>query len=176
MKNRRGLSQVIGYVLIIAISITMSIIVYAWLLPIIPTPDIKCAEGTSIFIKDAAYACTPGAETLNITVQNNGNFNVNGYYIRVSNVSDQNALAIIDISSRIKVGGNISGNSIIFNNLIYNYLTPEEPNNVRTSSFDVSGYGRLYKVEITPTRIEEYGNKKKFVGCRNAVKEALVCK
>jgi len=176
-RNRKGLSMVIGYVLLIAISITMSIIVYSWLIRYVPTDSIKCSEGTSIFISDMAYACTPGAETLNITVKNSGKFSVNGYFIHVSNVSDPDALATIDISSRIKVGGNVSGNSIVFNYLIYNYLTPDEPTNVRTSSFDVRGYGRLYKVEIIPIRRQEEGNKKKIVSCGDAkIDELLVCK
>ena len=176
IKNRRGLSVVIGYVLLIVISISMSIIVYNWLIPIIPKDLPKCSEGTSIFIRDIAYSCTPGAETLNITVKNSGDFSVNGYSIRVSNVSDLDSLAVIDISSRVLLGGKISGNSIVFNELIYNYLTPDEPTNVRMTSFNVTGYGQLYKVEIIPTRLQEYGNRKISVRCGDAIKEVLVCK
>jgi len=176
-KNRKGLSMVIGYVLLVAISVVMSIIVYSWLKTYVPTDTIKCAEGTSIFIRDIAYTCTPGEETLNITVKNNGKFSVNGYFIHVSNVSNPDEIATIDISSKIKVGGNISGNSIVFSNLIYNYLTPDEPTNVRTSSFDVRGYGTLYKVEIIPIRLQEEGSKKKIASCADAkIEEALVCK
>ena len=176
-RNRNGLSVVIGYVLLIAISVVMSVVVYSFLKGYVPKDTTKCSEGTSIFIRDIFYTCTPGAETLNITVKNNGKFSVNGYFIHVSNVSNLDALATIDISSRIKLGGNISGNSIVFNNLIYNYLTPDEPNNVRTSSFNVTKYGRLYKVEIIPTRLQEEGNKKKIVSCGDAkISEMLTCK
>jgi len=168
---------VIGYVLLIAISVVMSVVVYSFLKGYVPKDTTKCSEGTSIFIRDIFYTCTSGAETLNITVKNNGKFSVNGYFIHVSNVSNLDALATIDISSRIKLGGNISGNSIVFNNLIYNYLTPDEPNNVRTSSFNVTKYGRLYKVEIIPTRLQEEGNKKKIVSCGDAkISEMLTCK
>jgi len=174
--NKRGVSVVIGYVLLIAISIVMSILVYAWLKNYVPSETAQCPDETSIFIRDVAYTCTPGSETLNITLKNNGKFSVNGYFIRVSNVSDSDALAATDISSRIKFGGNISGNSIVFSNLIYNYLTPDEPANVRFSSFDVSGYGRLYKIEIIPTRIQEEGSKKKLVSCSNSkIEEVLTC-
>ena len=174
--RKRGLSVVIGYVLLIAISIVMSIVVYAWLKDRVPIDIIKCSEGTSIFIKDLVYTCTPGAETLNITLKNNGKFSVNGYFITVSNNPDPEILPTIDISSRIKLGGNVTGNSVVFNYLIYNYLTPSEPTNVRMSSFNVSGYGRLYKVRITPSRIEEEENKRRNVICSNAiVEEALAC-
>jgi len=177
IRSRKGLSAVIGYLLLIAISITMSILVYIWLKGYVPKPIMTCPDGTSILVRDMAYTCTSGAETLNISLKNNGKFSINGYFIAVSNDSNPDALPAIDISSKIKSGGNVSANSIVFNYLIYNYLTPDEPTNIRSSSFDVSGYGRLYKVRITPTRIEEEGNKRRVVSCSNAiVEEALVCK
>lgn len=176
-RNRRGLSVVIGYILLIAISIVMSIVVYQWLKTYVPKDTTKCSEGTSIFIKEIAYTCTSGKETLNITVKNNGRFSVNGYFIHVSNVSNLDALATIDISSRILVGGKITGSSISFNELIANYLTPDEPTNVRMSSFNVTGYGRLYKVEITPIRIQREGNINRSVSCGDSkIEENLVCK
>lgn len=176
-KNKRGLSVVIGYVLLISVSIAMSILVYQWLKTYVPKDAIKCSEGTSIFIKDITYTCTSGKETLNITVKNNGKFSINGYFIYVSNVSDPNILTTIDISSRIAEGGGTTGNSIVFSDLIENYLTPDEPTNIRKSSFDVTGYGTLYKVEIIPTRIQEENNKKRVVSCSDAkVEEAFTCK
>jgi len=176
-ENRKGLSVVIGYVLLIAISVVMSIVVYTWLKGYVPKDAIKCSEGTSIFIKDLVYTCTPGAETLNITVKNSGKFSVNGYFIHASNVSDPDSLAVIDISPRVLLGGKISGNSIVFNELVYNYLTPDEPTNVRMTSFNVTGYGRLYKVEIIPIRLQEEGNKKRIVSCGDAkISEMLACK
>jgi hypothetical protein len=175
--DKKGLSMVIGYVLLIAISIVMSIIVYSYLKTYVPANPVECSEGTSLFIKEIAYACTPGAETLNITVKNNGKFSINGYFIRVSNVSNPDALAIIDISSKVLIGGEISVNSIAFNNLIENYLTPSEPTNVRMTSFNVAGYGRLYKVEIIPIRLQKEGNKKRVLSCDDArVEEMLTCR
>ncbi len=177
MKKRRGLSAIIGYLLLVAISISMSILVYVWLKGYVPNSEqVECPDGTSVLVRDLAYTCTPGGETLNISLKNNGKFSINGYFIAVSDDPNPDALPDIDISSKIKLGGNISANSIVFNYLIYNYLTPNEPTNIRSSSFDVSSYGRLYKVKITPTRIEEEGNKRKVVSCSNAVvEEALVC-
>jgi len=176
-RNKRGLSVVIGYVLLIAISVVMSIVVYTWLKGYVPKDAMKCSEGTSIFIKDLVYTCTPGQETLNITVKNSGKFSVNGYFIHASNVSDPDSLAVIDISSRVLLGGKISGNSIVFNELVYNYLTPDEPTNVRMTSFNVTGYGKLYKVEIIPIRLQDEGNKKRIVSCGDAkIAEMLACK
>jgi hypothetical protein len=176
-KNKKGISIVIGYILLIAISIVMSVLVYSWLKTYVPKESLKCPEGTSLFIKEISYTCTPGKETLNITVKNNGKFSINGYFIHVSNVSDPDALATIDISSRILIGGKTSGSSIVFDNLIENYLTPDEPTNVRMSSFNVTGYGTLYKVEIIPIRLQKEDNKKRIVSCGDAkVEEMFSCK
>lgn len=175
-KNKRGLSLVIGYILLIAISIVMSIIVYQWLKTYVPTESLECDDGTSIFISDISYDCDTGY--LDITVKNNGKFSVNGYFIHASNKAGEE-LATIDISSGITSGGDIYGytNSITFVETEKNYLTPDEPTNVITSSFDVSDYNNaLVKVEIIPTRIQEVDNKERLVSCGSAkIEESVSC-
>ena len=177
IQNKHGISIVIGYVLLIAISIVMSIIVYQWLKTYVPKEAIGCSEGTSVFIKEIYYDCTNSV--LNITLKNNGKFSVYGYFIHVSNKSGEE-IPTIDISKNITKGGVISGNSITFStgieNALINTFTPEEPTNVKMSSFNVRGYGLLYKVEIIPTRMQEVNNKEKLVTCGNTkVEESLAC-
>jgi hypothetical protein len=172
-KNRRGISIVVGYVLLIAISIVMSIIVYQWLKTYVPRDSIKCSEGTSVFIKEIRYDCVNS--DLNITLKNNGKFSIYGFFIHVSNKTGEE-IPTIDISKNLSDGGIISGNSIAFSNDRNNKLTPEEPTNIKVSSFDVRGYGRLYKVEIIPTRMQEINNKETLVSCGDMkVEEDLVC-
>jgi hypothetical protein len=172
-KNRRGLSEVISYILLIAISIAMSIMVYQWLRTYVPADSVKCSDGTSIFIKDISYSCSG---TLTLTVQNNGKFGIDGYFIHVSTSPNTDALATIDISSKITSGGTTFGNSIRFSNVIENSLSPEDLHNVQISSFNVQSYGTLHKVEITPFRMQEVSNKKRLVSCSEAkVEETLVC-
>lgn len=175
-KDKRGLSIVIGYILLITISIVMSIIVYQWLKTYVPTESLKCSEGTSIFIKDISYDCT--SSKLDITVNNNGKFSIDGYFIHVSNKSDEE-LATIDLSSKIISGGSIFGNSIKFSDLVDNSLAPAGE---RPSSFNVAEYcpcdvgKKLVKVEIIPIRIQEIKNKNWTVSCSDAkVEEALTC-
>ncbi len=172
-KNKRGISMVIGYILLIAISIVMSIIVFQWLKTYVPKESINCPEGTSIFIKEVHYNCTK--KELDITIRNNGKFGIDGYFIHVSNKSDEE-IATIDISSNITEGGIISGSSVRFSELIENALSPGDTGNTITSHFNVAGYGTLYKVEIIPTRIQEEDNKKRVVSCSNAKTEQdLAC-
>jgi hypothetical protein len=173
-KNKRGLSEVISYILLIVIAIVMSILVYQWLRTYVPTESVACNDGTSIFIKNISYDCTK--HTLSVTVQNNGKFGIDGYFIHASNNPDSDALATVDISSKITAGGIIFGNSIRFSDSMDNSLSPEDVHNVQVSTFNVTSFGGLYKIEITPFRMQTVDNKKRVVSCSDAkVDETLTC-
>jgi hypothetical protein len=173
LKDRKGISMIIGYVLLIAISIVMSVIVYQWIKTYVPTESLECDEGTSIFIRTINYDCENSR--LNITLKNNGKFSINGIYIRVSNKSGEE-LAAIDISSRLLDGGIISATSIVFSELVENALTPDEPSNLKILSFNVSGLGQLYTLEIVPIRLQVIEDKKQSLSCSNAkIEEDLIC-
>ncbi len=176
--NKRGISIVIGYILLVAITITMSLFVYQWLKTYVPKESIKCSEGTSVFIKSISYNCT--SKKLDMTLKNNGKFSVAGFFIYASNISDTDAVATIDLSKNV-TNGELYGNAVIYIQPIgdfenWNALTPNEPSNTKYSSFDVSDYGTLYKIEIVPVRWQEVEGKKKFISCTDArIKEILVC-
>lgn len=177
-RDKKGISLIIGYILLIAISIVMSILVYQWLKTYVPTEAVKCDDGTSFFINSISYDCTAG--TLIIDVKNNGKFSINGYFIHVSDTSG--GLATIDISNKIQSPGIIYGytNSIAFSLDTPNYLTPDpnDQKNLVSSSFDVSAYNSkpLVKVELIPTRIQEIDNKERLVSCTESkIEETLAC-
>lgn len=173
MFNKKGVSIIVGYILLVAISIVMSVLVYQWIKTYVPTDSVECDEGTSIFIRTINYDCTNSI--LNLTLKNNGKFSINGFYIRVSNSSGE-SLPTIDISSKLLSGGIISANSVIFSDIVENALTPNEPTNLKLTSFNVSGVGQLYKVEIVPVRLQIIEDKKRSVSCSDAsVTEVLTC-
>src|SRR4030042_6143362 len=91
-KNRKGISIVVGYVLLITVSIVMSVVVFQWLRTYVPKEAPKCSEGTSLLIREISYDCTPGNERLTIDVKNNGRFSINGYFIHASDKSDSEQL------------------------------------------------------------------------------------
>ena len=81
MKNKKAVSLMISYVILIAIAVTMSITVFVWLRTIANIEPVKsCQEGTSIIISD--YQCNIGK--FNLTIKNNGRFNVNGFILTIS--------------------------------------------------------------------------------------------
>ena len=166
--SRRGVSVMIGYILLITIAIIIGSVVYQWMKTYIPNDSLECPDGVSIFIKD--YNCD--GSTLNLTLQNNGRFNIAGYFIYVTNDSNQE-LATIDLSQNITSGATNLSNSVIFSP--YNQkINSFEPNDEKVNIFSLGN--KIYSIEITPARFQESDNKIKFVSCSNAkVKEKIVC-
>jgi len=171
-KNKKAISAMIGYILLISIAVVMSVIIFTWLKTYIPKAALECPDTTSLFIKN--YTCVEGGE-LNLTIRNNGNFNVAGYFIRVANVSGQE-LATIDLSQKLKseFGGITIGNSILVNeSALGNSLTPNEE---VTNVFNITETGTIYFVELTPIRIQQTKNRERSVSCGDAkLKEEINC-
>jgi FlaG/FlaF family flagellin (archaellin) len=168
--NKKGVSMIIGYILLVAISIVMSIIVYQWLKTYVPSEGIKCDEGTSIYIRSIDYNCSEGK--LTIYLKNNGKFSIYGVLVRVSNKTEEE-LATIDLSQKVLQGGIVYTNTISFTENFENGLSPAEEKGI---SFNVSEYGLLYKLEVIPVRIQEVKNKKVSAICTDGrAQESLTC-
>jgi len=171
-RNKKAVSPMIGYILLISAAIFMSVIVYAWLKTYVPRAALECPETTSIFIE--SYTCIPNNQ-LNITIRNNGNFNVAGYFIRLANVSGQE-LATVDLSRRLQseFGGINISNSVLFSE--ENPGNSFTPNDEITNVFDITGTGTIYFIELTPIRVEEIDNRDRTASCGNAkIKEEISC-
>jgi len=85
--NKRGASVIIGYVLLVTFGLIMSGIAYTYLKTYVPTETISCPEDSSLFINE--ITCTNG-DILNITLKNNGKFNIEGFIINsAGDVNDE---------------------------------------------------------------------------------------
>lgn len=83
--NKRGLSEVVAYVMLISMALALSGIIYAWLKTTATTqPNEKCDENIALILKD--YNCSYEGDkiNLNLRLKNQGLFSVEGYLIRVS--------------------------------------------------------------------------------------------
>jgi hypothetical protein len=86
MKSQKGISVIVSYVLLITLSVAMAGLVYTVIRYKASLPEeIKCPEGTSIFIYN--YSCTAQPLQLNLTIKNNGFFNVSGVNVRIFNAT-----------------------------------------------------------------------------------------
>jgi flagellin-like protein len=84
--NKKGVSEIVSYVLLIIIAVTLSVMVYSFLELYVPKEKAECTKDISLIIIN--YTCTintnPGEfNGLNITFSNRGLFSVDAVYVRV---------------------------------------------------------------------------------------------
>jgi hypothetical protein len=80
-KNKRGISLMVSYVLLVVIAISLAAIVYPYLKSIgVPIDKAECPADLSLSIETAS--CNRTNNLLTITMLNRGLFNVTGAYIR----------------------------------------------------------------------------------------------
>ena len=173
VKKKKGVSPVIGYVLLISFGIIMSIIAYNYLKTYVPTEGVSCPDGSSVFVKD--YACEAGM--LNLTLKNNGKFNLEGYFIYGSNDSSVEIATIMLADKFLDYNTNPnsvnSSAQIIFEEKTKNYLVAQ---NEITHSFNVSNISNLAIIELIPTRIQEVRSRETLVTCGEArIREEISC-
>lgn len=174
--RKKGISEMIGYVLLVSFIIVMSIIVYKWMETYIPRDIPECPDSVSMFIKEVKCDLSiPAEPRLVLTLKNNGRFAIAGYFIHVTDAEDLD-IATIDFASRIKEGGTSVGEEgILFSASGQNDMTPSAPFNEKINKFDIkqnSAYTdnllqgkRVYAVEIIPTRYQEVDGKLRFTNC-----------
>jgi len=124
--NKKAVSVIVAYVLLISIAITLSVLVYNWLrFYVSPGNDIECPDGVRLVIK--SYEC--GANQLNVTLENKGLFNVSGFIIRVNDREDATI-----------------GKDVVFEPGIEMAPGQEET----FSEIDIGDYGSLEVIDVQP--------------------------
>jgi len=163
--NKRGLSEIIGYVLLISMTMILSVIIYQWIKTYIPKESIECDDGVSIFVQNYSYDCTErnsDSQILNLTVKNSGRFDIAGYFIHATTERGQK-LAVKDLSNNTANG---KGGAVNYwdggNN-----LNPLSPSSTRKDSFNLTSIGQIYSVQLVPLRYQEIGGKNRPVSCTN---------
>ena len=155
--NKRGVSMMISYVILISIAISLSIGVFVWLKAyanVEPLPE--CDPETLLILKD--YGC--GGDSITLDIKNNGFFNVSGYTLLVGNTTQR-----IPIDSLSSDDGNsdyeLGPSDFVFTN-------PLSPGKNASATFMMSGgYDKDVKIlQIQAFILSKEGEK---VPCENAV-------
>lgn len=160
--NKKGVSIIVGYVLLIVFAVIMGAIVYSGLRTYVPTETLQCPDGVSLFVQDSNYC----GSQLNLTIRNNGRFNVAGYYILAANSPSQE-LETIDISPYLNEAfeGKDFRNTIMFLSLENNSFNP---GNKTTNVFDIPAkVGTISSLQLVPARFQEQDNRERFARCAN---------
>lgn len=84
LADRKGISLMISYVLLIVLAVGIATGVYSFLKFYLPSDDTKeCPDDIGLIITEAS--CTEGK--LNINLQNRGFFNIDGAYIKIGEIN-----------------------------------------------------------------------------------------
>ena len=164
-KNKKGVSVLIGYVLLVVFVVITSAIVFVWLKTYIPAESLNCPDSVSLFIKEYTLDCD--ANTLNLTMKNNGRFSYAGFFIHASNESGQE-VATIDFSQYLRENNEIKklGNSVAY---IGDGDNPIKPGNESGAVFNFpSTLGNNLSVTLIPIRFQIENGRNRLVSCANA--------
>jgi hypothetical protein len=83
--DKRAISEVIAYVLLISVAIGLSLMVYNFLVHYIPSEEVdSCPEGVTLSLRDVYCDATGDENYLTFEVKNTGLFGVDGFRVRVN--------------------------------------------------------------------------------------------
>lgn len=171
-QDKKGVSVIIGYVLLITFAAVIGVIVFQWMKTYVPQDQLSCPDGVSIFIDN--YNCS--SNILTITFKNNGNFDIGGYFIYATRSAEEE-LATIDLSkNNTQVSSRLNPLGIKFGNaasiVTKNSFTPDAE---ETDQYNITGIS-LYSIEILPIRWQESRNRNVLVSCSDAkISEIIQC-
>ncbi len=154
--NKKGVSIIIGYVLLVTFAIIISVVVFQWLRTYVPTEGAECPDGVSFYISD--YNLDKDNNELSLTLRNNGRFNIEGI---IAYYSDGASQSIATKTIEVKSGASKFGAGFLL-------LPKLEPNKESVVVFDTTGIANIYSIEITPTRQQEENNRLQSVICTDA--------
>jgi len=163
ISNKKGVSEIVAYVLLISISFAIAAMVYSWLtFYVTPAKEIKCDEGVSLTIRGVTYNCT--SKSLNITLQNRGLFDVDGYKIRVNNKSG----ADIGVYMINATGVPVKASNGTYSGVIYDYYAMAIKTDAAVSKPIA---GNLTFIEVQPYSIIEG----ETIACDTIAKQIISC-
>ena len=79
-KKRKGVSEMVSYVLLIIIAVGLSVLVYSYLKVYVPKDKAQCSQNISLILSD--YYCDVAKQSLSVNLTNKGLFKIDAYYLR----------------------------------------------------------------------------------------------
>jgi hypothetical protein len=154
-KDKRGVSIMIGYVLLIVIAISLSVMVFAYLRLYLPGERLQCPEDVHLVIAEAS--CSGG--NVLVTIENRGLRSVERAYIRFGQAGRLHKT-------------NLGGNPANFENLINRTLNPGDSTGGMIFELP-SGYAGFGEgeIEVQPVMII----KKELVVCPSVSTRMVEC-
>ncbi len=140
-RDRRGVSVIVGYVLLIVLAVGMAAGVYSFLKFYVPKNQPQCPDGTSLIVQN--ISCT--GSVFKISLTNRGLFTIDGAFIKVGEV-ERTYKVLINCPNPAMTS--LDECSIYFNN--GNYLTPLKAGESWSKSFPYAQGIGMREVEVEP--------------------------
>lgn len=140
--NKKGISEIVSYVLLIVLGLGLATATYFFLSGYVnPFNEGECPDGVAITVTN--YTC--GDNHIDITLKNNGRFNLAGVIINGINNSDGTEFQLYDYP-----GINVSNSSIVPR---LSYVGPLNELVLYPYIVDKEGYNRLCEKALTKIKV-----------------------
>lgn len=168
MKTKRGLSEIVGYVILIVIAMTLSVAVYAWLKVIVPKNQLECPDDISISIEN--YNCYNeessvfyGPKIINLTIRNRGLSEIDGINMKIANRTGGKAVYPF-------AGIGPDSNPISLNGTIY-FVSPIRLSYEKNMKLNYTKFDKINEIQIIPVKHmrEPDGHELKYVLCSKSI-------
>lgn len=165
--DKKGVSEVVSYVLLIVIAVGIATLVYAFLKVYVPKEKSECKDGINLVISSAecTHTTSPEKNTIKITFENRGLFKVDSAFIRIGQ-EGKDFKADVPSTNPQTIGSDDD----------LNKLNPSKKSVEYTFDLPVaySSNGN-YILEIQPAYVPEIRTKEKWTLCP-AITERIECK
>jgi len=141
--DKKALSEMVGYVLLIVIAISLSILVYSFLKSYILVPQEKCHDGVNLIVD--RYTCDENTNEIIIEMKNMGTFSAYGFIIRAGNKSEGNAIYALKAAGETAPMESDAGKILLNERIV--------PDSSQTFKFTYSSINRIEKIDIEPIEI-----------------------
>jgi hypothetical protein len=171
IKEKRGISVMVGYILLITLGIAMAILVYGYIRTFVPSDSLECPAGTSISLKE--ISCE--GNNLNLTIKNNGRFTIHAANflgaLEGREVATRDFVQYVNKES-LHLDLNISE--------LIHFIGESEPGlkigEERTYTFTLDNGSQYGLIEIIPLRKEKAGRTIELVVCtEGGIREEISC-
>jgi len=150
-QNKKAVSEMISYVLLIVIALALAAGVYGWLKYYVPAQsEEKCSEEIALSINDYQCGNDPvHGKIINFTIQNKGLFNVRGFFIRASNNYSTLPVVMLNCTTNDPACPGTQSGLYRFDSLLEEngVLKPQQ---TVTPKFSYTGLDKIERIQIQP--------------------------
>jgi len=150
LKNKKALSEIVSYVLLITIALSLAVGVYSYMKFYVPKENAgaeKCQQDLALSVIDTVCA----DKKISVIIENKGLFNVYGFLIKGSNNTEKIPTSALN-STEEKMRKNFPKGFYDFNLSIGSPLKPQA---IANMSFDYSEINSLKVISIQPYSYSE---------------------